>query len=387
MNEIPFKYGKPVTAPYFIDRESELEELYHDCSKVTAGGEINIALLGLRRTGKTSLLRNLIDNLKDDKKIVPVFMDCYGIPSRSTFGKQMGELIKDAYIEKTKDMGYKERIKSLVKKKTSDLLSRTSEMEISIANYLSIRIGLQEGGIDVWERSLEYAENIGKEKDVYFVMILDEFPDIAIRWGDDFVKRFRAVVQHQSRCMYIIAGSAVTYMTELVHSEGSPFYRQLKTVKLEKLPEDITRSFVGERLDMEEDAMDRFIDLTGGFPDYTQRLGYILFRRYGKEDLSLERLERGYEEMLDELQIEFKETLSRFNMKSGTYGDIILSLAYHKRASDVARDVNMPLSALPGYMDYLMRVGMVEKEKRGIYRLSDPVFNEWVKRMQVIPYD
>ncbi|MFO8110599.1 MAG: hypothetical protein R6U17_08820 [Thermoplasmata archaeon] len=59
-------------------------------------------------------------------------------------------------------------------------------------------------------------------------------------------------------------------------------------------------------------------------------------------------------------------------------------MAYHKRASDVARDVNMPLSAPPGYMDYLMRVGMVEKKKRGIYRLSDPVFNDWVKRMQVI---
>lgn len=382
MKKEPFKYGKPVTGRYFIDRDEELDRLYRSSLKIKSRGEVNVALIGLRRTGKTSLLHNLIERLEEDKKIIPVFLDCYGLPSQNTFSKLMTERVKEAYVEKTKDMGYKERVKSLLKKKTSEILSKTSEMEISISHYLSIRVALQEGEEEIWEDSLKYAEKLGKDKDVFFVIMLDEFPDIAMRWGDNFVKRIRSIVQHQDRCMYIFTGSAVTYMTELAESESSPFYRQLNTIKLEELPSDIAKSFVAERLEIDGEVLETFVNLTGGLPDYIQRLGYILYNRYGEDDISIDKLKETYEKMLDNLEMEFKETLSRFNQKSGVYGDIILSLPHNERISKVAEDINMPLSALSKYMKYLVKVGMVKKVKRGVYILADPVFNDWVERLE-----
>jgi len=382
MTKEPFKYGKPVTGKYFIDREEELDKLYNDAIKVKRGGEVNIALIGLRRTGKTSLLRNLVKRLKEDKSIVPVFLDCYGIPSQNTFSKLFTERVKEAYIEKSKDLGYKERITSLLKKKTSEILSQTSEVEISVSHYLSIRMGLQEGKNDLWENSLEYPEKIGDDKDIFFIIMVDEFPDIAMRWGENFVKRLRSVIQHQSRCMYIFTGSAVTYMTELVKSKSSPFYRQLNTVKLDKLPTDITKNFVKERLNIDDKVLDKFVNLTGGLPDYTQRLGYTLFNKYGTEKITKSRLEEGYDEMLDTLEMEFKETLNRMNQKSAIYGDIILSIPYHERISKIAREINTPPSALSKYMNYLIKVGIVKKVERGRYRLTDPVFNDWLERLE-----
>ncbi|MBA3043898.1 ATP-binding protein, partial [archaeon] len=180
----PFKYGKPVTGKYFVNRENELKQLYDLTLAIRSGGEVNIALAGLRRTGKTSLLKNLMEKLENEKDIIVVFLDCYGIPSKNTFSKLLIEAIKDAYIEKSKDIGYKNRIMDLLKRKTSEVLSKASGMEVSIAHYLSIKIGFREKAGGLWEKSLSYAEKIGNEKDVYFVIMLDEFPDIAMRWGE-----------------------------------------------------------------------------------------------------------------------------------------------------------------------------------------------------------
>jgi len=53
-----FRYGKPVTGKYFINREKELKKIHDILSEIPKGGGNNIALIGLRRTGKTSLLKN-----------------------------------------------------------------------------------------------------------------------------------------------------------------------------------------------------------------------------------------------------------------------------------------------------------------------------------------
>ena len=134
MRKEPFKYGKPVTGKYFVNRENELKQLYDLTLAIKNGGEINIALAGLRRTGKTSLLKNLMEKLENEKDIIVVFLDCYGIPSKNTFSKLLIEVVKDAYIGKSKDMGYKNRIVDLLKRKTSDVLSKASNMEVSIAH-------------------------------------------------------------------------------------------------------------------------------------------------------------------------------------------------------------------------------------------------------------
>ncbi len=187
MDKEPFKYGKPVTGKYFVNRENELKQLYNLTLAIRSGGEVNIGLVGLRRTGKTSLLKNLMEKLGNEKDIIVVFLDCYGIPSKNTFSKLLTEAVKDAYIEKSKDIDYKDRIVDLLKRKTSEVLSKASGMEVSIAHYLSIKIGFREKAGDLWEKSLGYAEKIGNEKDVYFAIMLDEFPDIAMRWGEDFL--------------------------------------------------------------------------------------------------------------------------------------------------------------------------------------------------------
>jgi hypothetical protein len=48
-----FSLGKPVTSEYFIDRADELAQMVNMLSTVSSGASSNVALIGLRRTGKT----------------------------------------------------------------------------------------------------------------------------------------------------------------------------------------------------------------------------------------------------------------------------------------------------------------------------------------------
>ncbi len=372
-----FRYGRPVTGKYFVNREKELKKIRSILSEIPKGGGNNIALIGLRRTGKTSLLKNL---KLDFEGVIPVFIDCYGMPSKALLSHQLTDRALKAYVEKTGDEAYRRKIEKMIKQKASDILNKISETELSIVRYASIRIGFREGKDqqELLDDALNYIENLAKEKGVYFVLMLDEFADMAIRWGIEWVKRLRTVIQHQEKVFYILSSSAVTYMTELVYSKDSAFYRQLTPIKLGAFKEDVVREYVNKRLRIEEEALNGYAQLTGCFPDYMQRLGHIIMHTHGRKNVTLGDVKKCYEEMLWNLDSEFRQTVGRFNEKSARYGEIIIAVANNNRPSAIAKSTGMNLSSLPKYLEYLTDIGIIEK-KDG-YHLTDPVFESWIKR-------
>jgi AAA+ ATPase superfamily predicted ATPase len=379
MAEKGFKYGKPVLPPYFVNREEELDRLYDLVSSIKDGAEKNVALMGLRRTGKTSLLKVLEKRLENDKRLIPVFIDCYGLPSKSTFAKILLDKVKDSYIQGAKDRNYAKKLSDFMKKRTSEWLSKLSSLEVSITDYLSIKMAFkEEGSEEIWIRALEYPEKLGNEKDVYFVIIMDEFPDIAMRWKEDFIKRFRSVIQHQMRVVYILSGSAVSFMAELTYDKTSPFYRQLVPIKLDELPEDIAREFILKRLRIEKKALDDYIRLTGCFPDYIQRLGHLLMDMKIKRKINKDDITAAYEDMIWELEIEYSNTMRMLNNLSDIYGDILIAAVQESSRSKIAREMGVDPPYLSRYLSYLIRIGIIRKEKRGEYFITDPVFKDWI---------
>ena len=87
MNQPPFIVGRPVTGDYFVDRDDELKRLLSLIRAVQKGASSNSALIGLRRTGKTSILENVVLRLGANRKIMPVMVNCYGIAVRSRLAK------------------------------------------------------------------------------------------------------------------------------------------------------------------------------------------------------------------------------------------------------------------------------------------------------------
>jgi AAA+ ATPase superfamily predicted ATPase len=375
----PFRVGKPVEDEYFIDREEIMEQM-----KVHAKAMNNTCLLGLRRMGKTSIIYKVIKEMKDP---IPVYINCYGSPGKSYLGAQILEQVKDAYIGITGDRRYREQIKKGLKAITDrvgDFISRIRDVDVSVADYVSIKVRLEEAKEDPEELlriSLNYAENLGKRKGKRFVIFLDEIQDVGSRWGGDFMKRLRTIVEAQRYVCYVFSGSSITFMNSLVDDPEAPFYRQLFKIRVGSLPEDDVRQYIKRRLGLfscpiSRDAVERTLELTHSIPDYVQRIGCIACR---STPITKEQIERSYERLLADLDSEFRETISKLNERSEIYAQMLSGLSRSDSLSDLSMFIRRPMYGFMRQVNYLQQVGLIEKVGRGRYEIADPIFKDWLR--------
>jgi uncharacterized protein len=233
------------------------------------------------------------------------------------------------------------------------------------------------------EEALQYIEALALEKDVFFVVMLDEFQDV-IRWGDDTLKRIRTVVQSQKRVCYVLSGSATSIMRDLVYKQQSPFYRQLVEIPIKKLDKATAMDFLKRRfncakMEATDSVIAKIAALSDGYPDYMQRLGLELYLLIGHgHSIAEEQVDKAYEDMVVSLDGEFDNYFSNF---SPLEREILVALAIGKiQPSEVARAVRKPLVNISKTLTTLMNYSIIEKPMKGQYRITDPIFADWLNR-------
>ncbi len=381
MREPPFIVGRPVTGEYFVDREDELRRLQTLVEGIQKGASSNSALIGLRRTGKTSILENLEILLKPNAKLIPVIANCYGIAAKSRLAKVLVDKTIESYVCKTGDSAFLKRITKAIGQAAKSAIGRISEVK-----FAEFSLKLQDKNTEedsLIEEALQYIEALAQEKDVFFVVMLDEFQDV-IRWGDDTLKRIRSVVQSQKRVCYVLAGSATSIMRNLVYDRRSPFYRQLVEIPIKKLDKSIATAFLKRRfecaeMEVADSVIAKIATLSDGYPDYMQRLGLELYLLIGQGCMIAEdQVDKAYEDMVVSLDGEFDNYFRNF---SPLEREILVALATGSiQPSEVARAVRKPIFNISKTLTTLMNYSIIEKPMKGQYRITDPVFADWLNR-------
>ena len=381
MREPPFIVGRPVTGEYFVDREDELHRLQTLVEGIQKGASSNSALIGLRRTGKTSILENLEVLLKPNAKLIPVITNCYGIAAKSRLAKVLVDKTIESYVCKTGDSAFLKRITKAIGQAAKSAIGRISEVK-----FAEFSLKLQDKNTEedsLLEEALQYIEALALEKDVFFVVMLDEFQDV-IRWGDDTLKRIRTVVQSQKRVCYILSGSATSIMRNLVYDRRSPFYRQLVEIPIKKLDKSTATAFLKRRfacakMEASDSVIAKIANLSDGYPDYMQRLGLELYLLIGQGCMIAEdQVDKAYEDMVVSLDGEFDNYFSNF---SPLEREILVALATGSiQPSEVARAVRKPIFNISKTLTKLMNYSIIEKPMKGQYRITDPVFADWLNR-------
>jgi uncharacterized membrane protein len=110
-----------------------------------------------------------------------------------------------------------------------------------------------------------------------------------------------------------------------------------------------------------------------------QRLGLELYLSIGYgHSIAEEQVDKAYENMVVSLDGEFDNYFSNF---SPLEREILVALAIGKiQPSEVARAVRKPIVNISKTLTKLMNYSIIEKPMKGQYRITDPIFADWLNR-------
>lgn len=359
----------------FVDRQRELETLNRVAKSLKLGDKINVAIIGMRRIGKTELLMKF----KEGSKEMTPYLNMQRVGSPESFIlAYLRELVFEAA-----------RKKGLVKSKTE------------VVDWSDILIVAAKLGVDAEVKKIQDAKSLAilfelqepilVRLDEYCVYLLDEFQE-ATDIDKNFLNIMRSTVEKQRRICYIAAGSAITAMEKIFSDGEQPFFGQFRRMYLGGLSKEDTKALVKTILKPHGIAIDDVgaglvYKLTSGHPFY----GLAICRRCIEEMYGRVSGKELYYVFLDEVLSEkgdiyllmdyvFNESLSRA-YKGKWHRQMLLTLAEEEGLilSEVARRVNKPSGEVANYLKFLLRSDLIVRQDDRYY-FRDPLLRFWLAK-------
>jgi hypothetical protein len=231
----PYETRAPVTGSRFFGRE-------HEISRILANPDTNHAILGIRRIGKTSLLRETERILIERETAAQVvYMECSDL------------LSTDDYI------------REVVRKLNPRELPR-----LELQKYVFF--------------FPNFLERMSKQLKSKIIFLLDEVDNLVImQRGDWELFRMLRASSNKGACQYIIAGFREAMREQ--YMLDSPFYNFTQEIRLSEFTRQQARSLIVTpmenlrvRFRNEEEVISRIYEETAGHPNLIQYYCLILLR-------------------------------------------------------------------------------------------------------------
>ena len=386
---------QPAVKDDFVDREDILADMLSTLKDKST--RMGFALVGSRRIGKTSILKEVVRRLEGEKDIVPVYFSIWDLVENTL--PELCTRITLAIIEGFKPhLSLKLKMKQLLNVPVLKFFEVLRSLNMKIAFFDEIEIALRmgkSGEIDhntLIEKMFLFGEKMAKENGVRLVLMLDEFPSIMdvknkTKLGEGIIKKIRTICEDLENTILCISGSIRKTMEITAISPSSAFYRQFIIKNIEPFTLEATTKILENNLDpkISAEAISRFYELTGGIPFYLQFLGREL-SRFSVASIGPRQIEKSFDQfLLQEGDIIFAEQIKSFSDKE----KIILSrmACYGLRTpAEIQKSSGEPSNVVSRYMEYFLSKGVLQREKKGVYQFTDPVFEVWIKR-RFVPTD
>lgn len=378
----------------FTDRDAELGQLKHALHTLQIGPAEHIALFGLRRIGKTLLLKELIRQvLLTNDEIVPAYMDFSALcssPENFVLG-YVGSLCYWLF-----EKGQTDPEPYLNASTLPVALARNGAIDL-IADVQPILQELERAKPDrqaLLRHAFRFPRLASTKLGKRLVLAFDEFQEI--RTLENFpdshnvLALFRAEMQTQSGIIYFLAGSAISILTHLLSHPDSPLFAQFSRLAVDPFPQASTKALVNKLIteELDPDTFPLIHSLTGGHPYYitalTRRLSYLVdvVQRPAASDtvkqaFLIETLAPGGR-IYDFCRYVYDLSLQ----KASGYGSLkavlqILAAEEGLTASQIGRRLRVTSGTASDYLRWLCEVDLIQV-KDHLYFFRDPVLRFWV---------
>lgn len=363
--ENPFSYSEFVTGEAFCNRKKEQEDLIY-----YAKNSQNVLLYSHRRTGKTSLLHEVLHRLKKLKpKINSVYIDLYGTLDENDF-------INSILTSLTQIESKLERIL----KRLPGLKVTGSFDPISGLPTLSASIKPRETP-QYLEKALQILGSYSEKQKL--LVVFDEFQEIAKYSEQGFEKRLRKVIQGHRNISYIFSGSQKHILIQMFDSAKHAFYKMARSYPLQAIE---MRHYIGwakrlfkkKNVTLDKQVIVNIVERCDYQPMYIQQFLFDLWRSDIIDLAILEDIEKSVISSQKNQYIVLWDLLTQNQKKAlrliaetageGIYTAELLQQAGFNSGSVLQR----ALSAL------------MEKEilsKNGTYQFQDAMLKKWIQRL------
>lgn len=384
MAEQIFIVGGEVEPPYFIGRDEEVRRIRLD---LLSRAQHNV-IIGPRRIGKTSLLKNLKRSIGDEVLFVQV--NCRMITHPSDFFRITTRAMVETYEEKHRVKGLARKFSDIFKATITRATRSIAEIGGSIEHIGQIYLRFRESEVtesELIEETFCFIGHFAGEIDEQIVIAFDEFQELS-RFNPAIFSLFKTHMDSRPDVRYIFSGSSVALLNKVFLKPDSPLYLMAAKVRLEPIGEEEVSRYIRSRLQMQKititgDALDTIYRYTDGFPFYFQKMGFLLYQQTileGRDSITSDDTELAFSSMLDEFDSEFE---SRYACKfSRQQQDILKYLSAEKtrRLKDIAESMGTQSSSLTASMRDLTNTMTIDKPAEGRYGILDSVFRIWLAR-------
>ena len=385
----------------FTDRDHHLGLLDLCGAELQQGRRKHLALLGLRRIGKTLILKEFIlrwlqrPTVADIPRVLPIYMDLkrLGLSPESFAVEYIGSVLY-WFLEKGEGRWDEyARLPALLRAASGLGNPRVLDMVLELDADLRQQVIPQRR---LLELAFNFPEVLAREQDVRFLICIDEFQDLGLLSNfpqvGDALDIFRSVLQTQSAVAYVAAGSAISLMEGIFHQARSPLFVHFRSERVgpfgrAESAELARKALAGEELPA--DAAQTLYTWTHGHPFYVyavaERMRELILLSGRTADAQLVREAFVLETLSSAGRI---YNLCRYVIEESmgkARGQALLRLLLQILAesetpltlTELAQRLRRPAGATRALLNRLGEVDLVAQID-GTYDLPDPVLKIWL---------
>ncbi len=376
-----FPTDTPIPASQMIGREVDIKEV----ATALVNGT-NLILAGPRRTGKTSVCDAALNRAKR-RGCYTARLDLFRISDAA-------ELAEALVLAVIANRSPARRLVRRARELGRAALSATQaaavlklQGQLGEAVELAITPGwAAQDPQRALDLALDLPERVALADGHRLIVFFDEFQELASErrpYGDpDLVtKRMRAAFQTSTSVSYLFAGSIEHVMRDLFAPHQRAFsgfgsFHALRPIAAEDWRQGLTERFAADDCTIEPAALQRIVAIGAGHPRATMRVAqqtHLVSIQLDRREMDLDIVELGYRAALEGDLPTMEQTVEQIRR-------------LHKNALQVARAIALghpvPRRLAPAIRDrvlkLLLRTGVVEHVARGDWRITNPLFRDYL---------
>lgn len=351
---------------HFINRKTELNNLTNGLKQSR-----DYILIAPRRFGKTALAKKILDEIRQDSNYLVIHIDLMFYSGGSI--KSIAEGIINKCINA---LGISGKIRQLWRQVDFSINLKLNYNDLELEPIIQL---FKDGsGEDEWrllEEALELPEKIARRKNKKVVVFYDEFGEIDY-FSERTVKVFRSILQHHEKVNYLFAGSQETLMNKIFLDKSGAFYRFGELIYLKELTKSDVFNYIAETYPhVSPEVISEMLDLLKGHPYYTSLvIEHFISNPEISQDIN------SFYQYIRTVLIPQEEAYLELQ---------ILKIKERANALDVMRVLSLGISPyteldlkeqqIYSTLRILEIGGYIRKESRGIYTITDPLLEFFLK--------